>query len=971
MKNQYKYWAFISYKREDEKWAKWLQKKLEYYKLPVEILADNPNLSQYLRPVFKDTTDLNGNTLLGSINAALDSSMYLIVICSPNALISYWVSQEVQYFIDKGKEKYIIPVVVDGKPFSSDPALECLPECLRNLRGDEELLCVNIDDDGRDAAVSRIVSRITGISFDSLWQRFKHAERMRNNLKLLVMSALMIVACAISLLFVLKNKQISEQNWQILKTQSVAVADLANRLADNGDAFTAAMLALEVLPDDLDNPNRPYTAEGEYSLRNAGSSRSGLFKGHRDRAYSATMTRDGRRLISGSADSTIRVWDTRNGECLSVMSGHKDIVRYVELSPDESILMSWDFTDSIRMWDMQTMKNTHIVDCSAKDGELVYARFSKDGKNVVTFQGNTVYVWDIYSGQCMNSTVLQMKASIFNDCLCIGDKYVLIRLRSNQKIVLFDRISGEVHRVFDGINADFDSREECIALLDNSGKIRIYDLQSGKTLMELEEDTHNDMMVFSPDGKKLALASRTLRFGSAYYSTIEVFQMDDGVKVATFSGHSMPLEEIRWSHDSNFVLTSSSDMSVGMWYVGEENYKDVALIDLAISGWPSIARYSPTGRKMVYSIKDTIKVKSVGIDETCLVVLENHQPDEYFLTDLVFSNDDRMIFGTFNLSFFSESLSQSSPSILKFWDSDNGKLISSIDFEYKIACITFSADNKMLAVGTRQPWVAKETPDGIAVGPDTEAHNCDIYMWNIWKEWSLIKLPGHTRDVNSIIFTEDCMKLISCSDDASIIVWDAETGEVDKKLVGHSGPVRAISLASDNVHLISCSEDKTIRVWNVNSGDCEKVINAHHHRINSLVMSNDKRLFASMSNDNTIKVWSTDTFQSLYTIITTQATEMSYGTGDKYFYVADSVGDIHVYDVASGGCVALYHGVGTALSCHPFKESVLCTGSRGVVQLDIEPLQGLIDSAQVQYKHRQLTDQERKEYYLSPRDRVF
>ena len=29
--------AFISYKREDEAWAKWLQKKLEYYKLPTEI----------------------------------------------------------------------------------------------------------------------------------------------------------------------------------------------------------------------------------------------------------------------------------------------------------------------------------------------------------------------------------------------------------------------------------------------------------------------------------------------------------------------------------------------------------------------------------------------------------------------------------------------------------------------------------------------------------------------------------------------------------------------------------------------------------------------------------------------------------------------------------------------------------------------------------------------------------------------
>lgn len=34
MERQYKNYAFISYKREDEKWAKWLQRKLENYKLP-------------------------------------------------------------------------------------------------------------------------------------------------------------------------------------------------------------------------------------------------------------------------------------------------------------------------------------------------------------------------------------------------------------------------------------------------------------------------------------------------------------------------------------------------------------------------------------------------------------------------------------------------------------------------------------------------------------------------------------------------------------------------------------------------------------------------------------------------------------------------------------------------------------------------------------------------------------------------
>ena len=57
------YFAFISYKREDEKWAKWLQHKLEHYKLPVNVRKENPSLPQNIRPVFKDTSELASGVL--------------------------------------------------------------------------------------------------------------------------------------------------------------------------------------------------------------------------------------------------------------------------------------------------------------------------------------------------------------------------------------------------------------------------------------------------------------------------------------------------------------------------------------------------------------------------------------------------------------------------------------------------------------------------------------------------------------------------------------------------------------------------------------------------------------------------------------------------------------------------------------------------------------------------------------------
>ena len=88
---QYTNYEFISYKREDEKWAKWLQKKLEGYKLPSVIRKERPELPKYIRLVFCDGTDLSGGVLFDQLHQELFRSKYLIVICSPNATRSEWV----------------------------------------------------------------------------------------------------------------------------------------------------------------------------------------------------------------------------------------------------------------------------------------------------------------------------------------------------------------------------------------------------------------------------------------------------------------------------------------------------------------------------------------------------------------------------------------------------------------------------------------------------------------------------------------------------------------------------------------------------------------------------------------------------------------------------------------------------------------------------------------------------------------
>ena len=182
-----KNFAFISYNHKDVKWAKWLQKNLENYKLPTEIHNEFED-SRFIRPVFRDQTDLNTGVLGNVLRDNLEASKYLIVLCSPNSAKSEWVSKEVQSFIEWGRLDCIIPLIVDGQPNCYNPDLECFPRYLKEYtqsHPEAELLGVSVAEVGKDKAFVRVVSKMLDVSFDTLWQRHERERRQRIALNIL------------------------------------------------------------------------------------------------------------------------------------------------------------------------------------------------------------------------------------------------------------------------------------------------------------------------------------------------------------------------------------------------------------------------------------------------------------------------------------------------------------------------------------------------------------------------------------------------------------------------------------------------------------------------------------------------------------------------------------------------------------------------------------------------------------------
>lgn len=195
--NAYKNFAFISYSHRDIAIAKWLQRNLERFKLPTEIHNDINAKSRYLRPVFRDQSDLNTGILGYELRKNLEESKYLILICSKNSAQSQWVSDEAKAFVEMGRLDKIIPIII---PEIGINERNLFPFYLRKLfeqNHDKELLGINIGEVGREKTLIRVVSRMLNVSFDSLWKRHRRQKRLR----ILSVSATIVIALLASYLF--------------------------------------------------------------------------------------------------------------------------------------------------------------------------------------------------------------------------------------------------------------------------------------------------------------------------------------------------------------------------------------------------------------------------------------------------------------------------------------------------------------------------------------------------------------------------------------------------------------------------------------------------------------------------------------------------------------------------------------------------------------------------------------------------
>ena len=112
----------------------------------------------------------------------------------------------------------------------------------------------------------------------------------------------------------------------------------------------------------------------------------------------AAFSPDGKRIVSGHGDHSVRLWDSASGKVLRELKGHSDWVRAVAFSPDGKQVVSGGQDQTVRVWD--SASGVELKQLRTPRNRVALVAFLPDGKHVLSAgSGGRISRWNLDTGE--------------------------------------------------------------------------------------------------------------------------------------------------------------------------------------------------------------------------------------------------------------------------------------------------------------------------------------------------------------------------------------------------------------------------------------------------------------------------------------------------------------------------------------------------------------------------------------------
>jgi WD40 repeat protein/transcriptional regulator with XRE-family HTH domain len=660
----------------------------------------------------------------------------------------------------------------------------------------------------------------------------------------------------------------SNQNAKIAFVRELSASAVNNLSVDPERSILLSLQAVNISKQN----NMPVLIEAEDALhRSIQASRvRTTLHGHTGEIMGLAISPDEMRMATFSDDGTVKIWDAQsNRELLTISSGveSQNFVRFINFSSDGKFLVTPAGNSLAKTWDVATGRE--ILTLRGHQDEVIAALFSPDGKLIATASmDKTIKLWNAKTGEELNTLrghkegITTMAFSPDGSRLYTGsdgDGFAIAWNVSTGELLF--KFSGQ-SKAFgvDGIAVSPDGKHVATGEFDTT--VRIWD-SSGNLLHVLYgHASYIDDVAFSPDGKYLASASED--------GTAKLWEVETGKLILTLSGHTSGVVGARFSKDGKQIITISRDKTIKIWDISPVGGNDLLNLVGHTDRVYDVA-YNPDGTQIATSSFDnTVKVwNSASGKELLTIAIETPVNGG----SVSYSPDGKqLIFASGNQA--------------KMMDTKSGKIVSALSpFNTLIADISYSPDGTKIAAASQDGIVRiydsatakiliefNANPGGIeqiAFSPDgghlaIANDNGDI-IYDTATGKIILTLAGHGDGIRSsgIAFSPDGKRIATTGNDATVKIWNSETGAELFSLTGHTGPTFGVLFSPDGTYLASSSVDRTIKIWTLpkqgEQVDAPLTLYGNGGAVYRLAFSPDGTRIVATGRDHVVRIYELNT----------------------------------------------------------------------------------------------------------------
>jgi WD40 repeat protein len=351
-------------------------------------------------------------------------------------------------------------------------------------------------------------------------------------------------------------------------------------------------------------------------------------RGHKDIVMSLATSSDGSRIVSGSWDWTMRVWDGQTFEELGICE-HEDEVNSVIFSPDIRLIASGSSDRTVWIWNALSLKK--VARLTGHKGCVASVAFFPDGTRIASASWDrTVRIWDARTYEPLPGLE------------CSGSVYAISISPDGTRLALGEYTSGPegILHVFDTVTLAkqaqvnispgfhfpwaiaFSPRSDLIASGTASGAIQVWDASHLSNIGTIRGH-HGQVtsIAFTSDGSQIVSGSEdgTVRIRPVASSEEQI---------APLPGHDACVTQVVFSSDGSRLVSGSDDKTVRIW--DGLTCKELAVLHGHEDAVWTVA-YSPDSTRVISGSRDdTVRVwDALNFDE--IAVLKGHRNSVNFV----------------------------------------------------------------------------------------------------------------------------------------------------------------------------------------------------------------------------------------------------------------------------------------------------------------------------------------------------